>query len=989
MHEPREVTLSERSSSLASAPTLDLETRQILARVGADLFGDEDTSTGRYTIRGKLGAGGMGVVYEAYDPLLDCAVALKQLHTHLVAEPGFIERLRAEARAMAKLRTEPHVVTLYDFFVQGSVVFVVMELVRGTNLRVWQGAPRSATELLAVYLQAGQGLAAAHRAGLVHRDFKPENVLIERDDVAKVGDFGLVRDTRARGSTEPSLGTDTTMEETRTTALTRAGRVVGTPQYMAPEQLRGEPTDPRSDQFSFCIALWEALFHEHPFFTAPQHNSGSEPADPDQPTRELSSRSVAPSANPLSLAYADAILHAPLRPVPRSTEAPEHVVRALTRGLGKEADTRFASMEALLAELRPRPSRRARAASVGLFAAMSGGLLWLSIPPAPAPPPTHDEIVTGQRAAFHEDLGLSDRTTLPRHVGDQLARYAERWAEEFALQAIALQRRPGAPETMTRLRCLGDARRSATNRALGVKNARPDDAHAVEIVDTLPAPEECRSMPLEWLACSQGLSALADAPEAAPALAAMAAAERMEAAGDFSRAATRAEEALQLADRLRHPILRGEAGYLLGRLYYLSGRAEEALAALSRAGEAAEPTSCLDLRARIYSRMIKVTALYPSLPAAPADAWTRIHRVLAAASPDGGARLADAYNERGLLQLLRLDDPTAAVSDLRRAIDLRERVTAGAPTSDLADSYLNLGIAYHRSGDLDSAERALKEADRLRALVHGPDHPLRYKESLALGELAIDRGDRAAAESSLTRAMASVSRGIGRDSPPAARILIARVRLRELEGDLAGAAEAARDAADTARRAGADPSERAELQAKAEALAARLGDTAAAGRLRDVALAAAADPRVALETRSAVSQALAEVRFNAEAFEEARAETDRALGLLIRAGLASGPRYVQLLRLRGLAGYFLAERHPEALDAAILDLSDALGADEGSMSAPERADVELTLAAAYLARERDGDTARGCAKLRELMTSPRRLPTERIGPELMELCSIE
>jgi serine/threonine protein kinase len=224
----------------------NLEARQIVDRVGAALFGEFPRSTGRYDILGKLGAGGMGVVYVAHDPLLDCKVALKQLHPHLVVEHGFLDRLRTEARAMARLRSEPHVVTLYDFFVQDDVVFVVMELVEGSTLRAWQGRPRSWREVVAVYVQAGQGLAAAHRAGLTHRDFKPENVLIDGRGVAKVGDFGLARADRSRGKTLQDVGDP---------GLTRAGAVIGTPRYMAPEQLRGEAVDPRGDQFSFYFAL--------------------------------------------------------------------------------------------------------------------------------------------------------------------------------------------------------------------------------------------------------------------------------------------------------------------------------------------------------------------------------------------------------------------------------------------------------------------------------------------------------------------------------------------------------------------------------------------------------------------------------------------------------------------------------------------------------------------------------------------------------------
>ncbi len=191
----------------------------------------------RYLLLHPLGAGAMGRTFAAYDPKLDRKVCLKLLHPSEDVEEA-AERLFAEAKAMARL-SHPNVVALYDAGRQGDQLYVSMELVEGPTLAAWlAAAPRSAREVLERFLQAGEGLAAAHEAGLLHRDFKPENVLVDRAGRAKVGDFGLA--TRAGQDAQPA-------------------ELRGTPFYMAPELRRGEPADARADQYAFCVALDEAL----------------------------------------------------------------------------------------------------------------------------------------------------------------------------------------------------------------------------------------------------------------------------------------------------------------------------------------------------------------------------------------------------------------------------------------------------------------------------------------------------------------------------------------------------------------------------------------------------------------------------------------------------------------------------------------------------------------------------------------------------------
>jgi len=212
---------------------------------GGDEPAELPARLGRYVVMRELGAGAMGVVVRAYDPELARAVAVKVLRPDRLT-PEARERLRREAQAMAKL-AHPNVVRVYDVVSDDDRVVVAMELVEGETLRAYLREQRPWRDKLAVCLAAGRGLAAAHAANVVHRDFKPENVLCAGDHIA-VSDFGLARPAPAE------LGGDDL-----------ASTIAGTPAYMAPELFVGKAATPASDQFSFCVTVYEALYGERPF----------------------------------------------------------------------------------------------------------------------------------------------------------------------------------------------------------------------------------------------------------------------------------------------------------------------------------------------------------------------------------------------------------------------------------------------------------------------------------------------------------------------------------------------------------------------------------------------------------------------------------------------------------------------------------------------------------------------------------------------------
>ena len=265
----------DKAPRLIGAPRIDAEPGGEEPR--APQAGDR---LGRYLLLGPLGQGGMGVVFRAYDPSLDRAVAIKLLR---ISERGEAEtqalraRLMREAQAMARLSHE-NVVHVHDMGQEGGHVYIAMDLVEGETLREWQREKRRGwREIAAIYRQAGAGLVAAHAAGLVHRDFKPDNVLVGRDGRARVSDFGLARlnlesalaglepaERREASAAEAASPPDTPLA----LASTKAGPVMGTPLYMAPEQLQGNETGAAADQFAFSVSLWEALAGEAPFLAA-------------------------------------------------------------------------------------------------------------------------------------------------------------------------------------------------------------------------------------------------------------------------------------------------------------------------------------------------------------------------------------------------------------------------------------------------------------------------------------------------------------------------------------------------------------------------------------------------------------------------------------------------------------------------------------------------------------------------------------------------
>lgn len=271
----------------------------------------EGDRVGRYVVERCLGAGGMGVVYLARDPEMDRQVALKLVRGAGDAPAAQRARLQREARALARL-AHPNVVAAYDVGTHDDQLFIAMEHVDGVTLGEWLRGDVDLDACLQMFIQAGRGLEAAHREGLVHRDFKPGNVLVGREGRVRVVDFGLAR--TGEGVGRPPTDAASSVD-------TKTGSIAGTPSYMAPEQIAEGRATERSDQFSFCVALYEALYGERPF------------------------------AGETFAELAQSIVSGSLSQAKSRWRIPARLRRAVRKGLAHDPDRRHVSMSALLEEL--------------------------------------------------------------------------------------------------------------------------------------------------------------------------------------------------------------------------------------------------------------------------------------------------------------------------------------------------------------------------------------------------------------------------------------------------------------------------------------------------------------------------------------------------------------------------------------------------------------------------------------------------------------
>ena len=700
--------------------------------------GWEPAKIGRYMFRRVVGSGGMGVVIAAHDPELDREVAIKLVVTGDGNNPDDDRALR-EAQAMAKL-AHPNVVQVYEMLRLGPRTAIVMQLVEGEDLAAWQKRDvRSWRAIVEAYLQAARGLAAAHRAGIVHRDFKPSNVLVDRDGLVRVTDFGLAR--RATDANDASL------------------RLAGTPAYMAPEQHRGEDVDARTDQWSFACALHEALYGRRPY----------EAEDRD--------------------ALAAEVLRGELPAEPSKTPVPRRLRAAIRRALATDPAERFATIDELADELAVAPRRLhygiaaafalAVVLAVSLVASGRGAAACEGLA-APMRATWTDPVRAQLRARLlAPDVGLPAAAVERALHG--LDAYATTWTETRT--RVCKDAQQGVRSTAgldTRMRCLdhrlaevagvldglaggGGATLRAASDAVGQLKSASACADAKE-VDPIPVN-------------------LAFRPEVDAAESALARATAFVSLGQFENAIPLADRAASVGQHASSPSLMARALVVRSECEDRLGKSAAALDSLHRAATAAakarDNTAIVDALARAFF----VDGDHLGHRADALRTQPFIELVLeSAGQPD-----AERAEWLHFLAALLYDDPAhldEAAADERESLAIRQR-TLPPDHVYIYDSMETLANIEAAREHFDDAERLLQQVLVGRTASRGPSDGLVGAVYNNIGVLNIRRNDLVKALDALRRAVA-IADGVGRPNMAA----IYNVGITELElGRLTDAAK--------------------------------------------------------------------------------------------------------------------------------------------------------------------------------------------------------
>ncbi len=775
----------DATNASASSATLAVDSHEAVAR-GAQV--------GRYVILDRIGVGAMGLVYAAFDPALDRKIALKLLRPRVGGDrpEEASVRLAREARAMARL-DHPNVVTVHDVGTFDGQVFVAMEFIEGTTLRQWMQSPRTWREIVAVFLAAGEGLAAAHEVGMVHRDFKPDNVMVSPGTDAtprvRVLDFGLAHqpgEPGMMGSREDvplddPVGRVISDSSVLEHDLTKTGALLGTPGYMSPEQFEGAPASAASDQFAFCVALHEALFGQLPF--------------------------AGDSVPALAAAVADGRR----RPVPAGIRLPRALVAAIDRGLATQAHQRWPRMRALLERLRRISAgrRRGELAVLGVVALGCAGAIYAgSRTPPPCPianeavagiwdPPRREQILAGLRAT-----GLAYAEDSAQFLVARVDPWVDAWlaARVDACEATHVRHEQSEQVLDRRMQCL--------DRRLGDLAGTLDVIAAGEAGVIAQVPDLVRTLgDLERCSDVEALAAVVPPPDDADArahderiVAAISRAYATWISGDSPGALAQLDglrdEAVALGYRPTLALLehrRAEALWSLDRPDEARAAAMEAVwlahAAGDRFEEAASSIELVEILAE--SRRFDEADLWTRHAGAdlernagvPELQWqfsTAMGRLAMVRERFGEARthferahalcVESAGDEACLALLGRLGQVEHAAGNYEAALAIHrevlaaERAALGSSHPSVGASLNNLGILLRALGRLDEALVCFDEAEAIYAAID-PEHPILARLANNRAVVHLYRHEFAKAERDFTAAFEGMRDQLGADHP--------------------------------------------------------------------------------------------------------------------------------------------------------------------------------------------------------------------------------
>jgi tetratricopeptide (TPR) repeat protein/predicted Ser/Thr protein kinase len=668
-------------------------------RLLTTMFGvrSEPAQFDHYVILEELGTGGMGVVYAAYDRVLDRKIALKLIKTR--HEPQMQTRLEREAKAMAKL-AHPNVVQVYAIGDVEGTRFIAMEFVNGVTLRKWLEAPRSPAEILSTFTAAGRGLAAAHGVGLVHRDFKPDNVMVRDDGRVLVMDFGLAGGDLEASMPEFSLdaGSD---------AMTPSDTLMGTPVYMAPEQWRGAKVSAAADQFGFCVTLYEALYGERPFV-----------ADDGAELRTLVSTGT-------------------VRPPPRNSGVPTWLRNVILRGLEVEPKARWPSMETLLSAIAKGPSifrrrRRWAIAAVSLATAAAVAIV-INLQ-------EHSQVnrceALGQEVeqywnnARRKDIEAAfDRSDKP-YADDAVRRVIEtldRWSADWRGAKVAICEATQSGEQSeylldVRMYCL-DQRANEVEAIVEVFADADDEIveHSVAAVHALGDPDACtnvrdagefkeRKLPPDVLEQVEAMEADLDRAHALAML------EKFDESLPLqTRVAARARE-------LSHPWpwTLTRALFELSESQCETGDYAGAEASLREVIRRAADVDDVEQEFEAWSRLIFcIGGKHNQI--AKGHAWS-LGAESALVRSDGGRRLKIRYESSLASLALAESKPDVAIGHYNTSLELA-RAEYGEDHSMTLRMMMMRAVALVRDEQLDEAENAMLEVVTRSKEVYGPTHP--------------------------------------------------------------------------------------------------------------------------------------------------------------------------------------------------------------------------------------------------------------------------